>query len=80
MSPPALSRHLRVLRRAGLIIEDGIEEDGRVRIHRLAPNAFTAARAWIEQMEQFWVEQLDAFKAHAQRKAGRTPRPTRGRA
>jgi DNA-binding transcriptional ArsR family regulator len=33
MSPQALSRHLRVLRKAGLVAEEGIEEDARVRVY-----------------------------------------------
>lgn len=32
MSPPALSRHLRVLRAAGLIVEESVPEDARVRV------------------------------------------------
>src|SRR5271168_1353566 len=33
LTPPAMSRHLRVLRRSGLIHEQGVEEDARVRIY-----------------------------------------------
>ena len=33
MSPQALSRHLRVLRKAGLVSEESIEDDARVRIY-----------------------------------------------
>lgn len=67
MSPPALSRHLRVLKRAGLIVEEGIPEDARVRVYRVEPGAFAPARSWMEQVEAHWREQLDAFKAHAER-------------
>lgn len=67
MSPPALSRHLRVLRRAGLIVEQGAEHDARVRIYRLSPAAFAPVREWLDEVESLWQEQLDAFKAHAER-------------
>jgi len=69
MSPPAMSRHLRVLRRTSLVEEDSLEEDARVRVYRLRPERFAALRGWLEEVEAFWGEQLGAFKAHA--KAGR---------
>jgi DNA-binding transcriptional ArsR family regulator len=37
MSPPALSRHLRTLRRAGVIVDEGIDDDARVRLYRVSP-------------------------------------------
>ena len=69
-SRPAMSRHLRVLRRAGLVEEDSPDEDARVRLYQLRREPFADARAWIEDVETFWRVQLDAFKAHAER-AGR---------
>jgi DNA-binding transcriptional ArsR family regulator len=35
MAPPAMSRHLRVLRKSGLVEEQGLPEDARVRVYRL---------------------------------------------
>lgn len=67
MSPPALSRHLRVLRRAGVIVEQGAEDDARVRIYSLSPSAFAPLREWLDEVESLWQEQLGAFKAHAER-------------
>lgn len=67
MSAPALSRHLRVLREAGLIVEEGVEGDARVRLYRLQPAALAPVRGWLDQVEQLWDEQLQAFKAHAER-------------
>lgn len=78
MSPPALSRHLRVLRQAGLVVEEGIEADARVRVYRYRPEALATARAWLDEVEQFWGEQLLAFKAHAEGRATRTRRVRRG--
>src|SRR5437763_1128782 len=67
MSAQAMSRHLRVLRRTGLVEEDGLDEDARVRVYRLRAEPFAALRDWIEEVEAFWTDQLGAFKAHAER-------------
>ena len=47
MSSPAMSRHLRVLRRSGLVDEESPGEDARVRIYRLRPEPFSARRVCI---------------------------------
>src|SRR5262245_9194397 len=67
MSPPALSRHLRVLRDAGLIVDEGVAEDARVRVFSVDPAAFAPMRDWLEQVEDLWKEQLQSFKAHAEK-------------
>ena len=69
MSPQALSRHLRVLRRAGLLSEQGIENDARVRIYSVHPAAFQPVQQWMTQVEDLWKHQLHAFKAYAERRA-----------
>ena len=67
MSAPALSRHLRVLRKSGLIADDEPDRDARVRLYRLQPAAFASMRDWLMEVEAFWGGQLEAFKAHAER-------------
>jgi DNA-binding transcriptional ArsR family regulator len=67
MSPPAMSRHLRVLRAGGLVEEDHAGEDARVRVYRLRQEPFDDLRRWIEEVERFWGGQLASFKAHAER-------------
>src|SRR6476620_8535466 len=67
MTPPAMSRHLRVLRKTGLVEEDGLENDARVRVYRLRPEPFAALRTWLDDVEAFWGMQLGSFKAHAER-------------
>jgi len=67
LTPPALSRHLRVLRRSGLIDEQGVEEDARVRIYRLRKEPFDQLRGWLEDVESFWVGELTAFRDHVER-------------
>jgi DNA-binding transcriptional ArsR family regulator len=69
LSAPALSRHLRVLRRVGLVEGTGVEHDARVRLYRLRPEPFSRLKAWLDEMERFWSDQLTAFKVHAERKA-----------
>ncbi len=71
MSAPALSRHLRVLRQSGVITDDAVEEDARVRLYRLQPETFSTLRGWLDEVESFWGDQLQSFKAHAEAKAGR---------
>jgi DNA-binding transcriptional ArsR family regulator len=70
MSQPAMSRHLRVLREAGLIEEgEGDGEDARVRVYRLRQRPFSSLRRWVEEVEAFWGEQLSSFKEHVERAA-----------
>jgi len=69
VSPPAMSRHLRVLRTRGLIEEERGGDDARVRVYRLRPEPFRDLRSWLTEVESFWSGQLGAFKAHAERKA-----------
>jgi DNA-binding transcriptional ArsR family regulator len=71
MSAPALSRHLRVLRENGVITDDAVEEDARVRLYRLQPETFATLRGWLDEVESFWGEQLQSFKAHAESKSAR---------
>jgi DNA-binding transcriptional ArsR family regulator len=65
-SPPAMSRHLRVLRTAGLV-QAGNDGDARERIYRLRPEPFTQLHDWLEHVEAFWTVQLAAFKAHVEK-------------
>jgi DNA-binding transcriptional ArsR family regulator len=65
-SPSVMSRHLRVLRKSGLVEEDGLEDDARVRVYRLRQAPFRELREWLDEVESFWTEQLDSFKPHAE--------------
>ena len=64
IAAPAVSRHLRVLREAGLIAERGLPRDRRVRVYSLAPEPIGALADWLEQLSQAWQAQLDAFKEY----------------
>lgn len=69
MTRPAMSRHLRVLRKTGLVTERELENDARVRMYQLEREPFAALRTWLDEVEEFWSDQLAAFKAHAERRA-----------
>jgi DNA-binding transcriptional ArsR family regulator len=66
MSRPAMSRHLRILRSAGLVDQEASEDDARARLITLRRAPFAELRAWIIEVEAFWGDQLDAFKAYAE--------------
>ncbi len=66
VSRPAVSQHLKVLKEAGLVAE---EQDGTRRIYRIDPNGLGQLRAWFDQ---FWEMALDAFKAEAEKDAGKS--------
>ena len=56
----AISKHLGVLERAGLITR---ESRGRNRICRINPAALNDARAWLEFHEIFWTKRLESLEA-----------------
>lgn len=66
LTPPAMSRHLRSLRRAGLVEETHPEFDARVRVYQLRPEPMVHLLRWLEETERMWSEQLAAFKAHVE--------------
>jgi DNA-binding transcriptional ArsR family regulator len=62
IAAPAVSRHLRVLREAGLIVEHGVPGDKRVRLYGLSAEPFGELARWLEQISAAWQGQLDSFK------------------
>lgn len=58
---PAVSRHLRVLREAGLVEQKGLLSDKRVRVYVLAEQPIEAVSAWLTELTRGWQGQLDAF-------------------
>ena len=68
ISQPAISKHLKVLERCGLVKRT---IRGREHHLRLAPRALTPATAWIDKQQRFWNEsfdRLDALLAEPSRK------------
>src|SRR6476659_2488940 len=59
VSRPAISKHLRLLRRAHLVRE---HREGRNRIYHLNPEPLRAVDSWIEQYRVFWAASLNNLK------------------
>lgn len=64
ISRPAVSRHLRVLREAGLV---GVREDAQRRIYRLDPAPLAELHAWLSPYREFWSQRLDALDTELRR-------------
>ena len=61
ISLPAISRHLKVLERAGLISRG---RNGQFRPCRLEAERLDGATDWIEQNRQVWTDRFDKLSAH----------------
>lgn len=64
ISRPAISRHLRVLRDAGLVT---VEESGRERIYRLDPGPLQDIDTWLNRYRDRWTSRLDALETEVHR-------------
>jgi DNA-binding transcriptional ArsR family regulator len=60
-SQPLVSKHLRVLREAGLV---EVRVDGQRRLYRLRPEPLMELDAWLEPYRQMWRSSLDRLEAH----------------
>lgn len=65
MSQPAISKHLRVLDKAGLIKR---KKKGREYLIRVNPEPIEEAQTWIGYYARFWKEQFDAVEDYLQLK------------
>ncbi|ONI85351.1 transcriptional regulator [Actinosynnema sp. ALI-1.44] len=61
VSRPAISRHLRVLREAGLV---ACRTEAQRRLYRLDPAPLAEAGAWLERTRSNWASRLDALTQH----------------
>jgi DNA-binding transcriptional ArsR family regulator len=59
VSRPAISKHLRILRRAHLVQE---RKEGRHRFYQLNPEPLRAVDSWLEHYRQFWTASLQNLK------------------
>jgi DNA-binding transcriptional ArsR family regulator len=75
VSKPAVSRHLRLLREAGLVVEAPVAGDGRVRLYSLRHEPIEQLDTWIEGLRRFWQGQLEAFRRVAMEEAERLGQP-----
>jgi DNA-binding transcriptional ArsR family regulator len=77
MTQPAISKHLKVLERAGLISRD---RDAQRRPSRLEPERLAEASAWLDQYREFWeasFARLDTLLEELKTKKTRRGRPSR---
>ena len=73
IAAPAVSRHLRVLREAGLIGETGRPGDRRVRIYHLEPAPLLGLAQWLQGLGSGdWKRQLGAFAEFAEARTATT--------
>jgi len=61
VSQPAVSKHLRVLREAGLV---AARSDAQRRLYRLRPEPLRAVDEWLEPYRRLWAASLDALERH----------------
>jgi DNA-binding transcriptional ArsR family regulator len=61
ISQPAVSKHLRVLRDAGLV---SVRPDGQRRWYRLVPEPLVEIDDWLTPFREAWARRLDALGAH----------------
>jgi DNA-binding transcriptional ArsR family regulator len=65
MSRPAVSKHLRILRSAGLVRE---RREGRHRFYEVNPEPLRAVDQWLDSYRVFWNRKLKNLKTFAERK------------
>jgi len=63
---PAVSKHLGVLRRVGIV---SVNRQGRRRMYRLNAEELKPVHDWVKTYESFWIHQLVRIKERAERKA-----------
>jgi len=73
MSQPTVSKHLRVLRDAGLV-ESAV--DAQRRLYRLKPQPLQEVDAWLAPFRRFWSTHVDALERHLDRMHLSTPAKT----
>lgn len=61
ISVPAISKHLRVLEHAELILH---RKEGRTHLFRLAARPLKEAATWLDHYRQFWETQFDALDTY----------------
>jgi DNA-binding transcriptional ArsR family regulator len=65
VSQPGVSKHLRVLREAGLV---DVRHDAQRRLYRLRAEPLAEVDAWLAPYRRFWTGRLDALERHLDEK------------
>jgi DNA-binding transcriptional ArsR family regulator len=66
MSQPGVSKHLRVLREAGLV---SVRSEAQRRIYEIRPEPLEEVAEWLEPYRRLWSERLDALERHLDEEA-----------
>ena len=66
VSQPTVSKHLSVLRQAGLVT---VRKEANRRLYRLNPAPLAEIDAWLEPYRRFWGNRLDALERYLDREA-----------
>jgi len=74
MSMPAVSKHLKVLERAGLVSRG---REAQWRPCRLEASPLRDAASWIEEYRRFWAPYMDALERHLDRMDQATPKKSK---
>jgi DNA-binding transcriptional ArsR family regulator len=61
LSQPGVSKHLRVLREAGLV---DVRADAQRRLYRVRPEPLAEIDAWLTPYRKLWAGRLDALERH----------------
>ena len=61
LSQPGVSKHLKLLREAGLV---SVRPDGQRRLYRLEPGKLAALDDWLQHYRSFWADRLDTLGDH----------------
>jgi len=61
ISQPSVSKHLRVLREAGIV---AVRVDAQRRRYRLQPSSLAEVDAWLAPYRNLWARRLDALERH----------------
>jgi DNA-binding transcriptional ArsR family regulator len=64
MAQPSVSKHLRVLRKAGLV---EARVDAQRRVYRIRPEPLREVDAWLAPFRHFWSAHVDALERHLDR-------------
>jgi DNA-binding transcriptional ArsR family regulator len=64
ISQPAVSKHLRILREAGLVRS---RKEGRLRLYAIRPRKLRQVYNWVSHFEKYWDEKLDALGEYLDR-------------
>jgi DNA-binding transcriptional ArsR family regulator len=65
MAQPAVSKHLGVLRKVGVV---AVSKRGQMRYYRLNAKELKPVHDWVKVYERFWTHQLDRIKMRAEQK------------